>query len=125
MAEVTSAARAASPHPLRPISFGNPSVTVERRSDGTIYLRPTAPLADYPVRITDRLHHWAGVAPDRVFMAERNAQGGWRTLTYKELLASSRRIASTGCGARTSTIGLPVKTCFNSGPVPNAANFPA
>ncbi|WP_458759675.1 feruloyl-CoA synthase [Afipia sp. TerB] len=93
-AEVKSAARAASPHPLRPISFGTPSVTIERTSDGTIYLRPTAPLADYPARITDRLHHWTDMAPDRVFMAERNAQGGWRTLTYKELLAASRRIAS-------------------------------
>ena len=94
MADVTSAARAASPHPLRPISFGAPAITVERTGDGTIYLRPTAPLADYPARITDRLHHWVDVAPDRVFMAERNALGGWRTLTYQELLTASRRIAS-------------------------------
>lgn len=96
--DVKSAARAASPHPLRPISFGTPQVTIERKPDGTIYLRPKAPLADYPVRITDRLHHWAEVAPERVFMAERNAQGGWRTLTYKELLASSRCIASALIG---------------------------
>jgi feruloyl-CoA synthase len=60
-------------HPLRPIAFGTPAVHVERRDDGTVYLRPKAPLLDYPVRITDRLHHWAAAAPDRVFMAERNA----------------------------------------------------
>jgi feruloyl-CoA synthase len=80
--------------PLRAISFVNPEVSVETRDDGTIYLRPTLPLADYPDRITDRLHHWATTAPDRVFMAERDASGGWRTLTYAAMLAASRRIAS-------------------------------
>ena len=80
--------------PLRPISFGNPAVTVERRPDGTIYLRPVAQLGDYPVRLTDRLHHWAAAAPDRVFMAERKADGSWRELTYAQLLTSSRAIAS-------------------------------
>src|SRR3954468_20030615 len=81
-------------HPLRPISFGTPAVHVERRDDGTIYLRPKAQLLDYPVRITDRLHHWAAATPDRVFMAERNAARGWRQITYAELLVSSRHIAS-------------------------------
>ena len=64
---------ATSSAPLRPISFGNPAVHVERRHDGTIYLRPKTPLGDYPVRLTDRLHHWANAEPDRVFMAERVA----------------------------------------------------
>src|SRR6478736_18161 len=80
--------------PLRPISFGNPAVHVERRHDGTIYLRPKTPLGDYPVRLTDRLHHWANAEPDRVFMAERDAGRGWRKITYAQLLDSSRRIAS-------------------------------
>ncbi|HKS19981.1 MAG TPA: feruloyl-CoA synthase [Bradyrhizobium sp.] len=84
----------ASGAPLRPISFGNPAVNVERRADGTIYLRPKMPLGDYPVRLTDRLHHWAIAAPNRVFMAERDAGGGWRQVTYAQLLDSSRRIAS-------------------------------
>ena len=81
-------------HPLRAISFGNPDVTIDRRDDGTIYLRPKAQLRDYPVRLTDRLHHWAEATPDRVFMAERNAARGWRQITYSELLKSSRHIAS-------------------------------
>jgi feruloyl-CoA synthase len=80
--------------PLRPISFGDPAVNVERRDDGTIYLRPKTPLGDYPVRLTDRLHHWAKTEPDRVFMAERDAGGGWRQITYAQLLDCSRRIAS-------------------------------
>jgi feruloyl-CoA synthase len=93
-ASTDNAARAGSAHPLRAISFGNPDVTVERRDDGTIYLRPKAQLGDYPARITDRLHHWAEAEPNRVFMAERNAARGWRQITYAELLTSSRHIAS-------------------------------
>jgi feruloyl-CoA synthase len=89
-----STARAGSAHPLRAISFGNPTVTVERHDNGTIYLRPKAQLRDYPVRLTDRLHHWAKAEPNRVFMAERDAKGGWRQLTYAQLLTSARRIAS-------------------------------
>ncbi|HUN95417.1 MAG TPA: AMP-binding protein, partial [Bradyrhizobium sp.] len=79
--------------PLRAISFGDPAVSVERRDDGTIYLRPTAALGGYPVRLTDRLHHWARTAPDRIFMAQRDG-AGWRRIDYAQLLGSSRRIAS-------------------------------
>jgi feruloyl-CoA synthase len=80
--------------PLRAISFGDPAVTVDRRDDGTIYLRPKIPLGEYPVRLTDRLHYWAGQEPNRIFMAERDAGRGWRQITYTQLLASSRHIAS-------------------------------
>jgi feruloyl-CoA synthase len=81
-------------HPLRAISFGDPAVTIDRRADGTLYLRPKTALGDYPARITDRLHHWASAEPNRIFMAERDAQGGWRQITYAQLLAATRRIAS-------------------------------
>jgi len=55
---------------LRPIAFADPAVTVDRRDDGTVYLRPRMALGEFPVRLTDRLHHWAGAEPDRVFMAD-------------------------------------------------------
>ncbi|MGA7806780.1 feruloyl-CoA synthase [Bradyrhizobium sp.] len=87
-------ARAGSAHPLRAISFSDPAVTIERKASGTIYLRPKRPLGDYPPRLTDRLHHWAAAAPDRIFMAEREGGRGWRQISYAELLASSRHIAS-------------------------------
>ena len=80
-------------HPLRAISFSDPAVTIERRADGTICLRPKSALGDYPPRLTDRLHRWAKAEPDRIFMAEREG-GGWRQITYAELLTSSRHIAS-------------------------------
>ena len=89
-----SMSKARSGAPLRAISFCDPAVTIERRDDGTIYLRPKMPLGEYPQRLTDRLHHWAKAAPDRIFMAERDGGRGWRQITYAELLTSSRHIAS-------------------------------
>jgi feruloyl-CoA synthase len=80
--------------PLRPISFGDPAVSVDRCDDGTIYLRPKMALGEYPDRITDRLHHWAKAEPNRIFMAERDTGGLWRQISYAQLLASSRHIAS-------------------------------
>ena len=94
MSAAGNTARAAGAHPLRRISFGDPAVSVERKADGTIYLRPKASLGDYPLRLTDRLHHWAQATPDNVFMAERVAGGDWRRLSYAELLDASRHIAS-------------------------------
>jgi feruloyl-CoA synthase len=85
---------AGSDAPLRPISFGDPAISIDRRDDGTIYLRPKMALGDYPVRLTDRLHHWAKAEPNRIFMAERDTSGLWRQISYAQLLASSRHIAS-------------------------------
>jgi feruloyl-CoA synthase len=81
--------------PLRAISFGDPAVSIERRDNGTIYLRPKKAIGEYPVRLTDRLRHWAKTEPDRIFMAERDGGRGWRQITYSELLISSRHIASS------------------------------
>ena len=80
--------------PLRPVKLGPPDVTVERRSDGAIILRSPHPLRPYPKNLTERLVHWAKAAPDRVFVAQRDSAGGWRTLTYAQTLASVRSIAA-------------------------------
>ncbi len=80
--------------PLRPIAFGDHGILTEHRGDGSIVLRSTGSLPDYPVRITDRLHHWAEHAPDRLFMAERDATDGWRGISYAQMLAAARGIAS-------------------------------
>jgi feruloyl-CoA synthase len=98
--------KAGTAHPLRAISFGNPTVAIDRRDDGTIYLRPKIALGDYPLRITDRLHHWATMEPNRIFMAERDG-GGWRKISYAQLLASARRIAS-GLLARDLSADKPI-----------------
>ena len=78
---------------VRPVRLCAPEVLVDRRPDGTLYLKSSRTLPAYPEKLTDRLVHWAREAPDRVFMAERNA-GGWRTITYAQTLDKVRRIGA-------------------------------
>ena len=85
----TSAANA----PLRPVRLGPSDVLVERKPDGTQYLRSPHPLEPYPDKITQRLGQWAKAAPDRVFLAQRAADGSWRKLTYADALSQVRSIA--------------------------------
>ena len=64
------------------------------RPDGAFLIRSAEPLPDYPKRIGDALRRWATEAPDRIFLAERDADRSWRKLTYAETLAAVTRIAS-------------------------------
>jgi feruloyl-CoA synthase len=69
-------------------------MAVERRRDGSVVLANTNPLGPYPAAMTERLVHWAAVAPARTFMAERDPAGQWRRITYAETLDSVRRIGA-------------------------------
>ena len=66
---------------------------LERRPGGELVLRSPQPLQDYPQRLTDRLEHWARVAPQRVFAARRGADGQWVRIDYAQMLERARRIA--------------------------------
>jgi feruloyl-CoA synthase len=68
-------------------------VTVERRADGTLRLRSPHELGAYPAKLTERLEHWARVAPDRVLLAQR-AGSSWRFLTYRDALLKARRVGA-------------------------------
>src|SRR3984957_1166637 len=81
--------------PLRPVKLGPPDVLIERRKDGAILMRSPHPLPAYPKNLTERLVHWAKAAPDRVFLAQRDATGAWRTVTYTQTLAAVRAIAAS------------------------------
>ena len=66
---------------------------VEYRSDGSILARSPHRLGPYPRTLTERLEHWARVAPRRVFLAARNEAGDWRTLTYADAFRRVRSVA--------------------------------
>lgn len=79
--------------PVRPVSLDPLDTRFEHRPDGAIIARAAQHLGDYPQRLTERLEHWARVAPDRVYLARRNGAGGdWRRITYAEALARVRAI---------------------------------
>src|SRR3984957_18350141 len=74
--------------------FGPLDPVVETRPDGVFVVRAAQPLPPYPDSWIDRLEHWAKVAPERVFLAERGEDGAWRELTYARALETALRIGS-------------------------------
>jgi feruloyl-CoA synthase len=74
------------------IAFAELDVVVGRRADGTISVEPVGTLGAYPSCLQERLEYWAAETPDRVFLAERAADGSWRTVTYEAALSLVRRI---------------------------------
>ena len=76
-----------------PVSLHVPEMAIAEDTDGILRARAKTPLGPYPARLTERLEHWAGRAPDRVFLAERTPDGaGWRRITYGETLAAVQAI---------------------------------
>ncbi|MFM2362627.1 MAG: hypothetical protein RLZZ316_1529 [Bacteroidota bacterium] len=62
------------------------SITIDiqqqHRADGTILLQSAVVLEPYPYRLTERLQYWATQAPERIFIARKDATGQWQKLTY-------------------------------------------
>ena len=76
----------------RSVRLASQTVVAERRA-GNVYLRSPDPLPAYPRKLTERLDHWAGHAPERVFLAQRGPDGAWLRLTYAQARSRARRIA--------------------------------
>jgi feruloyl-CoA synthase len=72
------------------------SAEVTTRADGSTVLRSTEALGPVPQRLTDRLEHWARVAPDRTLVARRASTGpdagGWVRVSFAQMLQRSRAI---------------------------------
>jgi feruloyl-CoA synthase len=80
--------------PLRPVRLGQFDAVLEREASGVIHIRTAQVLAPYHATLSEPLEHWAKAAPDRVFLAQRDASGAWRTLSYAQVLAQTRRIGA-------------------------------
>ena len=78
--------------PIREIRLAPTDVVLERKPDGTMYVRSTMELGPYPKRMTDRLDHWAKHRPDTTFIAQRTPEGPWRNLTYAQAATWGRQI---------------------------------
>jgi len=78
--------------------FAAPMTAMERRADGTLLLRSRSELGAYPASMGTYLEHWANVAPDRPFLAERDPRGEWQVLTYALARRRVRRVATALLG---------------------------
>ena len=77
----------------RSLRLAAPAIVAERRG-GALYLRSSHPLGAYPRTMTERLDYWAARAPERVFLAQRAADGAWLRLTYAQARTRARRVAA-------------------------------
>jgi feruloyl-CoA synthase len=94
MSTASAKSRSGEQAPLRPVRLGPASVEVERKPDGTILLRSPRALEPYPEKLTERLAHWGEAEPERIFLAQRDRTGAWRSVTYGAAFASVRAIAA-------------------------------
>ena len=76
----------------RKVSLGPRSVVAERDARERWLLRSPAPLGPYPARLTERLLQWAAEAPQRCFVAKRDASGAWRRVSYAQAFDTARAL---------------------------------
>jgi len=94
MPSLTRMAEPAGAAPLRAVRLGQFDAVLEREASGVIHIRTARVLPPYHATLSEPLEHWAKAAPDRVFLAQRAADGSWRTLRYAEVLALIKRIGA-------------------------------
>ena len=75
-----------------------PLISSRRARDGSRILSCDVPLEPCEASVGLLLRRWATAAPERVFLAERDGQGGWATLSFAE--------ASRGADARHTLRGV-------------------
>lgn len=91
-----SAAKAAPP-PFKKLPMKAPDVSVERRPDGTVYLRANQPPGERPRSIPHLFDQRAGEHPERPYMRQRLPSspgaplGQWREITY----GAARRVTDS------------------------------
>jgi len=77
---------------VRQVRLRTSGASVVNLADGSILVRPDEALSPYPRVLTDRVTHWAEVAPNRICAAKRSDSGEWRQLTYAQVLAAVRSV---------------------------------
>ncbi len=70
--------------PIAKINFAEPKVELQQLAGGGCVLRSPEPLGDYPDKLGEMLLYWADAAPERTFLAQRDASGAWRELSYAQ-----------------------------------------
>jgi feruloyl-CoA synthase len=69
---------------LRPITYATPEVIATRAPDGSLIHRSAKPLEPYAPSLAALFRSAVERAPGTVFLAERDAAGLWRKLTYAQ-----------------------------------------
>jgi feruloyl-CoA synthase len=70
--------------PIRPITYAAPNIACERAADGIVYMRPRETLKPYEPSLARLFRAAVEAQPGRIFLAEREGSGGWRSVRYEE-----------------------------------------
>lgn len=97
--------------PMRVLNRPTPTVSVERRADGSLILSAGRPLPENLPLIIDWLERAALQKPDVTFLAERRGpERQWQSLTYGEAWARTGAIASwliaQGLGPQSAPVAI-------------------
>src|SRR6202521_1226104 len=69
---------------FRPIAFSVPRIPSETAPDGVIHLRCLTPLEPCDPSLVRLFRAAVEAQPERLFLAERSADGPWRSVTYAQ-----------------------------------------
>lgn len=83
---------------LRNVDLGALDMAIAPGLGGALYARSPLRLEPYDTQVTAWLDHWSARAPWRVFLAERDADGNWRALSYAEARTQVRALATALLG---------------------------
>jgi hypothetical protein len=67
------------------LDFAPPLVAVEGSPESGFLFFSTQPLQAYRENLGQMLRHWGGQTPERIFRADRQADGQWLRLSYAEV----------------------------------------
>jgi feruloyl-CoA synthase len=84
--------------PFKPLPQKAPDIEIERKSDGTVYIRSRHPLGAMPRSIAHLFEERAAAHPDRNFIGQRQMlpdgkTGDWKYITYGEANARANAVA--------------------------------
>jgi feruloyl-CoA synthase len=77
-------APAAGSAPLRAIAYGAPRISCEKAADGSLRCRSLEPLLPHDPSLARTFRAAVERNPDGLFLAEREASGAWRRVTYAQ-----------------------------------------
>ncbi len=75
------------------VDFAPPRISIEGSPETGYIFTSAASLQPYDENLGQMLRHWTEQSPERMFLAERTAEGDWRRLTYAAANQQANAIA--------------------------------
>ncbi|GAB2614418.1 feruloyl-CoA synthase [Emticicia sediminis] len=74
--------------------FGPTKTYKKQLENAVVHFKNEQALADFPIKITDKLEHWAKIKPEHTFIGRRNlVTKDWEKLSYAETLEKVKSVA--------------------------------